>query len=201
MRTGLANRLWMAGGVLGAVLLLAIGWAFFIGPQRSQTRSLQNDTVATDLRVSALRHKLVELRLQNEQLPQFRTQLARYRQALPVTSSLSDLLREMQVAGDSTGVAVSGFIVGASSEVTGVATPIYAVPVSLTATGTAAQLNRFLDQLQQIQPRALLISSANAVPADEGGSLAGPVTLTFAVQAFVAPVVPAGSQPSAAPTN
>ncbi len=177
----------MVGGAASAVLLLAIGWFLLISPQKAQTSSLQDQTAASELRLSSVQHRLAELRRQNKALPRYRAQLARDRDALPATSGLSDFLRELQAAGDSAGVSVRGVNVGAPSEVTGAATPVYALPITVTAAGDMAPLGRFLDQLQQVQPRAVLIASANADPDEQGGSLAGRSSLTLNLQAFVAP--------------
>jgi Tfp pilus assembly protein PilO len=201
MRTGRADRLWAIGGALGAVILFAIGWLFFIGPQYHQASSLQDQAAAAELRLTPLEHRLVELRQQNGNLERYRAQLARDRQALPTTSGLSDFLRAMQTSGSSTGVSVSGVIVGALTEVPVTGAQIYAFPITLVATGAAANLDQFLDQLQRVQLRAVLISSVNAVPGGQSGSLAGTVTLTLSVQAFVAGTDGAGDAEPSTKTN
>jgi hypothetical protein len=64
-------------------------------------------------------------------------------------------------------------------------------------TGTATNINRFLDQLQQGQPRAVLIGSAKLTDNDKTGSSGGPVSLALGLQVFVAPPAGAGKAPSA----
>ncbi len=186
MRSGHAHRFWMIGGALGAVVMLAVGWFFLISPQYGQTRGLHDETAAAELHRSSLQHRLIELRRQSERLPEYRAQLARDRRALPTEAGLSDFLRELQAAGDRTGVSVTGVTVGAPTEATG-GTKVYALPITLTAEGSAANLGELLDQLQQVQPRALLIGSTNAVPAEQNGTLGGTVTLTLTLTVFVAP--------------
>jgi Tfp pilus assembly protein PilO len=186
MRSARADRVWVIGGALGAVLLLAIGWIFFIGPQRAQTGELNDQAAAAQLMLTAQRHRLVELRQQNTQLPQFRAQLALDQQALPGTSGLSDFLRQLQVGGDRTGVTVSGVVVAGPQEVTAAERRLYALPVTLTATGAVAGLIDFLDQLQRVLPRAVLIDSVTAGPAEHAATLAGGVTVTLGVRVFVA---------------
>ncbi len=198
---GRADRLWMIGGALGAVALLAIGWFLFIGPKKQQTNSLHDQLDAAQLRRVTLEHQLADLRQQNRDLPRYLAQLARDRQALPTTLNLSDFLRELESAGGSTGVTVSGLLVGAPLQVSAAGKQVYALQVSLTATGTAAKLNQFLDQLQQVQPRAVLISSASSVPEDQSGTLAGSVTLTLSLQVFVAPPKGAATTPSTTTTT
>jgi type IV pilus assembly protein PilO len=182
-----ADRLWMIGGAVGAVLLLALGWFFFISPQRAQTSSLHDQLAETELRQTVLQKRLADLRRQNARMPQYLAQLGRDRQALPAASNLSSFLREVQAAGDTTGVVLKSLLVGAPTQLSAAGKQVYALQISLTVAGTAVHLNRFLVELQQLQPRAMLISSANEAPADQTGSLAGSVTLTLSLQVFLAP--------------
>ena len=198
---GRTDRLWMIGGALGAVVLLGIGWFLFISPKKAQTSRLQNQLAATEVRQTVLQQRLGDLRRQNSRMPQYLAQLARDRQALPMTSNLSNFLRELQAAGDSTGVSVTGLLVGAPTQVTVAGKQVFSLQIGLTATGTAAHLNLFLDQLQQVQPRAVLISSANAVSVGQAGTLAGTVTLTLSLQAFIAPPKGAETAPSSTTTT
>jgi Tfp pilus assembly protein PilO len=201
MGTRRVDRLWMIGGAAGAAVLLAIGWFFFISPQKGQTSSLNDRAAATQLRLTSLGHKLADLRQQNRDLPRYRAQLARDRQALPTTSDLSNFLRELQTVGDATSVSVSGLLVGTPSQINVATAKVYALPITLNADGPAANLDRFLDQLQRVQPRAVLITSANATPVDQSGSLVGTVALTLSLQVFVAPPSSAGKDTPTTTTN
>lgn len=190
MRTGHvghADRLWLVAGAITAAVLLAVGWFFFINPQNDETSSLRDQADVTQVRLTSLERRLDELRRQSKNLPRYRAQLALDRQALPTTSALSDFLRELQTAGDATGMAVNGVIVGSPTQVSAGGAQLHALPITLTAAGRVGDVDRFLDQLQKVQPRAVLISTAN-VAADEGaGAVAGSVTLTLNLQVFVAP--------------
>jgi Tfp pilus assembly protein PilO len=196
-----ADRLWVIGGALAAALLLAIGWFFLIGPQRAQTAALNDEASAAQLQLTSQLHRLVDLRQQNAKLPEYRAQLAADQQALPTTSGLSDFLRQLQASGDRTAVSVSGVAVGAPLEVNAADRSVYALPVTLTATGTIADLSGFLDQLQRVQPRALLIDNVAAAPGEHSLTLAGAVSLTFGVRVFVATADDAEPVPSATKTN
>ena len=46
-------------------------------------------------------------------------------------------LRELHAAAEGRGVSVTGLVVGAAALVSGTATPVYALPVTLTAVGGA----------------------------------------------------------------
>jgi hypothetical protein len=201
MRTGHADRVWMIGGALGAVVLLAIGWFMFVGPKKSQTNALHEQAAVAELRLGTLQRELAELRQQHELLPQYRAELAGARRALPTVSGLSDFLRELQTAGDTAAVSVSGVIVGVPSQVTAAGTRLYSLPITLTATGNSAALFLFLDQLQQVQPRAVLIGTLNTVPGvgTDGATVTEAVNLTLSLQVFVAPTIATSASP--APTT
>jgi Tfp pilus assembly protein PilO len=201
MRAVRADRLWLVGGALGAVLLLAIGWFFFISPQQAQTGKLADDAGAAQLQLTALRHRLTQLRQQNTRLPEYRAQLATAQQALPTTSGLSDFVRQLQLGGERAEVAISGVVVGALTQLPAGDRQVYALPLTLTATGSAAALGEFLDQLQRVLPRAALVDSVVAAPAEHVVTLTGPVTLTIGLQVFVASTGAAEPAAPATKTN
>lgn len=71
---------------------------------------------------------------------------------------------------------------------------VYALPITATVSGSASALSRFLDQLQAVQPRAVLISSISMSSATNGTTGSAPqdaYTLQLTMQAFVAPASPA----------
>jgi hypothetical protein len=67
---------------------------------------------------------------------------------------------------------------------------VYALSIAATVSGSPAQLDQFLTQLQTVQPRAVLISQLT-----EGSGTAtgkpGTTSLQLTMQAFVAPVTAA----------
>ena len=197
MRTGHADRLWLAGGALAAAVLLLAGWFLLLGPRYAGTAATADRSAGVAVELAQLRHRLALLRQQSGNLAGYQQELARYSAALPGTAATADLLRELQAAGTATGTSVT---IGAPVQVAAGASPVYALPVSLTATGTAAQLELLLDQVQRIQPRAVLVNNTDLVPVGQNGSLAGPATLTVVMQAYLAPAL-AAPVPSATPAK
>jgi Tfp pilus assembly protein PilO len=196
-RFGRVDRFWMVGGVLGAAVLLAISWFFLISPQHAERDSLNAAEAAAEQRLDQLQQRLGNLRKQNDKLAEYKAELAQARQALPATPALSDLLRELQIAGDNTGVAVSGLNLGDVTPLATAGGQVFTLALSLTASGTIDKLNAFLDQLQQVQPRALLINTASLSRTAANSTTA---SLTLTLDAFVAPsTVPA--RPSASPSR
>lgn len=196
-RFGRVDRLWMVGGVLGAAVLLAISWFFLISPQHAERDSLNASQAAAEERLGQLQRRLGDLRKQNDKLTEYKADLAKARQALPATPALSDLLRELQIAGDNSGVAVSGLNVGDVTPLTTAGGQVFTLALSLTASGTIDKLNAFLDQLQQVQPRALLINTASLSRTAANSTTA---SLTLTLDAFVAPST-VSLRPSVSPSR
>jgi Tfp pilus assembly protein PilO len=197
-RTG-PDRIWMVAGAAGAVVLLAVAWFFLISPQYAQAASETGKAEAAATRLNAMRHKLSELREQNADLPKYQEQLARDRQALPTTSGVDDFLRELQAMGDSTGISVTGLAIGASTHIPAAGVEVYALPLTLNATGDIAKVSNFVTELQLERPRAVLVTSVGVVPSGQGTSIAGPVNLTLNLRIYVAPPAASDAQPAAAP--
>ncbi|MFG1925875.1 type 4a pilus biogenesis protein PilO [Cryptosporangium sp. NPDC048952] len=184
---GSASRLWLAGGAIGVVLLLVVGWFLAIRPQNDRAAQLEEQTSAAQAQADSLRSRLEQVKSENESLAEYRSKFQAARAALPTTASLSDFLRNVQSSGTRAGVSVEGMVVGAPSQVVGADSTIYGMPITITATGSASKLEGFLNQLQRVQPRAVLVSTTNAAPNESSKSLRGSVLLTLGMQAFIAP--------------
>jgi len=185
MTRGHAARLWAVGGAFGAAVLVALAWFFLISPQRAETAELHDETVATQAQIGTLQRRLTQLRKENSELAKFQAQLAADRQALPTDSGLSDFLRQIQVAGEATGVTVNSVNVG-EPDLAESGGGLYMLAITMTVGGNGTTLSRFLDQLQRVQPRAVLISSVNLAAADPSTSINSTSGLTVNMQIFVA---------------
>jgi hypothetical protein len=81
---------------------------------------------------------------------------------------------------------------------------VYSMAISAQVSGSPAALDRFLQQLQDVQPRAVLITSltegaGSAGVTTQGRSGGGATSLSLTMQAFVAPeIVPAAASPTPA---
>lgn len=195
---GRPDRLWAIGGAVAAVVVLVVSWFVLIGPKYTEHDELRTEQGAAEAKMPDLRARLAELSSQDAEKPRYQAQLARDRQALPTTAGLSDFLRDLQTSGERAGVVVSGFNAGnaTDSPVAGVKV----IPVTISVAGDVDRLRQFLNQLQQVQPRAVLILSGTLSPAGDEGTFTGTVTLTLNAQVFVAdiggatsPSAPAGA--------
>ncbi len=209
-------RTWVVGSALLGLIMVLVGYFFFIGPERSQTRSVNAQVDTATANNAVLSTKITALSQQRRDLPKYEANLARARQALPSTSGMSDFLRTLQSIGQATNTDTS-LSVAAPTDVTslatgGSATPsstgasssgtvtvngahVYALPITAQVTGNVQSLNAFLTQLQSVQPRAVLISQiteTTGANASTGVASSAP-GLTLTMQAFVAPTDPTES--------
>ncbi|WP_432829937.1 type 4a pilus biogenesis protein PilO [Dactylosporangium sp. CA-092794] len=180
------DRLWLLGGALCALAIVAFGYFFLIGPKYADAGTTRSDTADTLARIGDLRAELRRLQQQKEQIGTLQATLERDRAALPAADSASAFLKELQDAGVAAGVTVSGVTLGSAVDLKALAGfEVYALPVSLTVAGPTDKMNPFLEQLQQWQPRAVLISSVNFAPSSAANADRSAVTVNL--QAFYAP--------------
>lgn len=199
-RTRQTGKLWAIGGAVVAVVVVVVSWSVFISPRNAEAADMQDQATAAEDRLTALQRKLVHLREDAADVNKFRAQLGTNRQALPTTSAVPDLLRDLQAAATQTGVSVDGMSVGgaAPAEVPNVSS----LAISLTVVGAQPKLNAFLDKVQGELPRAVLIDSANSTPSGPAGlNSAASLSLTMKVFVDTAPVPAASSTPAPTPTG
>ena len=82
-------RLWLAGGVVAAVLAVAFGWLVLIGPQISQAAALRSQAADQQSSNTLLQARVGALRTLSAQLPALVTALGSARAQVPITSALS----------------------------------------------------------------------------------------------------------------
>ncbi len=195
-----ADRVWMAGGAIAAAVLIAVGWLLLINPTNAYAEELRQQADATQTQLIAVQNKVQAMQADQANLPTYQAELARNQQALPPDSGVPAFLRQLEDAGRQVGAGVSNFNVGQPTPVEGAGAPVFALPITVTVEGKPGQLSSFLDQLQQVQPRAVLIETANMTSAAsaDGGRSDG-MSLTLTLKVFVAP--PVSATPPTPPTT
>jgi Tfp pilus assembly protein PilO len=193
-----AARLWLLAGIATTVLLAVASWFLLISPKYAEASDVRNQVDDTQTQLITLRKKIAGLESQKAQLPKFRAALKANQKALPDDSGVPDFLRQLQSSGEKSGVAVSGFSVAAPAQVAGVA-GVWQLPFTLVATGDPTNLGQFLNDLQAVQPRAVLIQSANFTQGSPGSTdsstadASSKTSLNLSLMAYVAPPSGAGA--------
>ena len=192
MGTRHGDRLWITAGVAIVALLGIATWFLAVSPQRTEAADLKSETQTVHARADELRARLVQLQADKVNLTALKRALNARKDALPADSGVPTFLRELQITGNAFRVDVQGFTVGDPAPEETVP-EVWALPIQLTAEGTAAHLGQFVTQLQSAdQKRAVLIQVADLV-SDSEGAAAGAQTLNLTIKAFVAPPAGAGA--------
>lgn len=223
------ERIWAGGAAFVAVIVMLIAYMFFISPQRDETSQVDGRVATTRLENDSLSQRIAAMTAENKNLATYERALTNARLALPAVSGLPDFLRTLQAIGNATLTSITAVTVGTPAPVapptvaptaaaTGTSAPpstapspaaktaspaapaIYSLAITAQVSGTSAQVEEFLRQLQSVQPRAVLITQIDvsdaAVLAGSGfiGTGSGPaasantgVTIGLTMSAFVAP--------------
>jgi Tfp pilus assembly protein PilO len=197
----------MFGGIAITVLLVVASWFLLIHPKYTEASDVRGQVEDTQTQLIALRKKIAGLNAQKAQLPRFKAALKTNQRALPSDSGIPDFLRQLQASGAKTDVSISGFTVSSPAQVKDVS-GVWQLPIALIAGGKPDGLGKFLNELQAIQPRALLIQSVgftqgSADPADSPGAPSAgadsptdsaiTTSLNLGLMAYVAPPAGAGA--------
>lgn len=191
-----ADRLWMIAGAAVIAVLALVSWFLLISPEKTDTADLRAQTETAQAQAVDIRKRIATLKKQSANLGRLKATLAGYQDALPADSGVPAFLRQLQAAGTDLDVDVSGITVSSPSQLPNLP-GVWALPIQLTAQGSAENLGTFLDELQGAdQKRAVLIESANLTSAQNDETAAdgtGDLSVSLAVKAFVAPPVGSGA--------
>lgn len=171
------DRLWILGGTILIVALVVAGYLLAIKPVYDDTRNTRLSVRDAEVQLTDLRKTLADLRKKSDNAAGYAAELATKRLALPNSYDVPNFLRQLQDSGTAVHTDVSGISVGVPAAVTG-SPSVVGVPITLTATGTPADLARFLTRLQNVQTRAVLISSVGLDQGDGTGAMTANLTLT-----------------------
>jgi Tfp pilus assembly protein PilO len=154
------DQIWLVGGLLTIVALVAASWFLVISPKFAQAAGVRADTDTANLQLIQLKKDLAKLAEQEKQRATFEANLRSRKIALPTSYNIPALLRQVQDSGAAVNVEVSGFSVANPAKSAKVPTAVE-LPINLTAEGTAADLSRFVNRLQNVQTRAVLVTSVS----------------------------------------
>jgi Tfp pilus assembly protein PilO len=173
------DSIWLIGGLSLMVVLVVASWFLLIKPKYAEADSERESAGTIAAQASSLKSKYSQQKERAEGLDTFMATLATYQAALPLSSnnnSIPAFLRELQTLGTKLDVDVSAYS-AAKPETSGTAGPVSELPITLNASGKITNLSKFMKQLQNTQPRAVLIESANLTTDD--GAETGSVTLSL----------------------
>jgi type IV pilus assembly protein PilO len=171
-----SDRLWLAGGLVAIIALVAASWFLVISPKFAEGDEVQAEAESTRLQLIKLNKDVAKLAEQAKQKATYQAKLETSQAALPTSYNIPAFLRQLQDSGAAVNVQVSGFAV--TNPVKSAVDPTAAeLPIALTAQGSAADLSRFFNRLQNVQTRAVLIESIGLTSGAESGGLTASIGL------------------------
>jgi Tfp pilus assembly protein PilO len=171
------NRIWLIGGMVSVVILVAAGWLLLISPKFTEASEVQAEADDTSIQLTQLRKEVAALKEQNAKKATYQAQLDTLVTNLPETYGMPVFLRSLQDSGQATSVEVTDLSVGGA--IASDTEPTAAeLPLSLNAKGTIPDISRFIVRLQQTQSRAVLIDGITVSAKDEKGLVTANLTLT-----------------------
>ncbi|MBL7260616.1 type 4a pilus biogenesis protein PilO [Paractinoplanes lichenicola] len=180
------DRIWLIGGIVAIVIIVAAAWLLAISPKFAEADTVQTEADDTTIQLTKLKKEVAALKAQDAKKATYQAQLDALVKNLPETYGQPTFVRMLKDIGTSTGVNVTVMSAGSTIESASVATAAE-MPLSVTAAGTAENVSRFLVQLQQVQPRAALLNAVNLSTDEETGAVSANLTLTtFCTTADVA---------------
>ena len=173
-----ADRLWMLGGLFGIIVLVVAAYMLAIKPIYADKADKQGQADDQALALVTLKTQLAQLKAKAKDQATYTAQLNAKSAAMPDSYDVPNYLRALQTSGMAVNVSVSDVSVGAPTKVAGT-TDVITVPINLTATGAPADLGRFINRLQNVQSRAVLITSVSL-----SAGTAGDTSATFTLSAY-----------------
>lgn len=132
------EKLWLLGGCVVGLIVVVIGYFFFIGPQRSDTSSVNGLVGAAKSQNAVLQSRIDALQQQSKDLPKYQADLVQARLALPSTSGLPDFLRTLQSIGNSTLANVTSLSVLQPTDVSKIAVASRPVTAATTSASSSS---------------------------------------------------------------
>ncbi|MEV0895929.1 type 4a pilus biogenesis protein PilO [Actinoplanes sp. NPDC049802] len=168
------DQIWLFGGLALTLLLVAGGWFLMIKPQYATRDSVQTDTADTLVQLTTERKKLAELKAQLKKVDDYKATLAEAQKALPYggnTNKIPEFLKQLQTLGVKYGVDASGYSASAP-EVSTTTPSVSRLPITLNIEGADVdKIIKFVEHLQTVQPRAVLIENAKLSGGEQGWEL------------------------------
>ena len=190
------QRIWVVGGAVAALLIVAVGWVGFAGPTFQKVGQVRDATVATRAENDDLMTATAVLRSKSGRLDRYTASLRNALAALPYDSGLPAFTRQLNAQGRAEGVSVGSVVVSGASPVEaarGGSAGVFAMQVTVQSKGSLTDQLAFLRSIQRVGPRRVLVTAAQVSPGSgsAGSSIERVATISTQLTVFSAPRPPA----------
>ncbi|MBM2618917.1 type 4a pilus biogenesis protein PilO [Actinoplanes sp. LDG1-06] len=162
------DRIWLIGGIVAIVIIVAAAWLLAISPKFAEADSVQAEADDTSIQLTRLKKEVSALKEQNAKKATYQAQLDKLVTNVPETYGMPVFLRSLQDSGTAVDVKVTDLSVGTALKSDTVNSAVE-LPLSLNASGSIENIGKFLVRLQQTQSRAVLIDTVS-ITSDAGDS-------------------------------
>lgn len=216
-----SNRLWVLGTVVLSIALLALGWFIGVSPRLDEISAAIAQKIGVDQQNQITSAKIAQLKADYQNLDAVSAQLDQLRLSIPASADYTGFLQELNSIAGKNSTKLTSFVPSAPTLVTtdgsapaatdgsatGTATTALAdgalvsIPLSLSATGSSADLLDFVGDLQSAK-RLVLTTSLNLAEAGDGFTLtvSGYMFVNVDSSVTAAGDAVSGPQPTQTPT-
>ena len=160
------DQIWLGGGMVAIVVLVLASWLLLISPKFAEADEVQTQADDTAIQVTRLKKEGAALVAQEKKKTTYQTALDDKKRALPSHYDIPAFLRALQDSGTKVDVEIGGLTVGAPTASDAVQSSVE-LPLSVSAEGSVDNLSKFLVRLQNVQDRAVLLTSVSlSMPVD-----------------------------------
>lgn len=106
------HRLWILGGIVGAIVLIAASWLLLVGPKLDDADSVRDQTADAQQQNAVLQAKVDKLQADSAGINDLLASLDALRDQLPVTSGLDSLTRQITEQASAAKVDVTSIVIG-----------------------------------------------------------------------------------------
>lgn len=104
-----STRGWLVVGIVGAVLIVLLGYLVLIAPQRSKASSIGMEAAEARGTTQGLQAKVVALKKQSDELPAKQAELRALSERLPDDAGVAQIIRQITSVAAESGVTLNEF--------------------------------------------------------------------------------------------
>lgn len=153
-----AARLWLLGGVLVIAVLVAATYLLAIKPVYDDKTLKEGQAGDQNLQLVQLKRTLAKLKTQADDINSYTAQLTAKKMQLPDRYDIPAFLGQLQDSDGAVRVDSNSIGVSTPVAVAGEST-VVSLPITLTVAGATDELTDFINRLEAVQDRAVLLNS------------------------------------------
>lgn len=153
------DQVWLAGGLVLILALIAGGWFLFVSPKFGEADGVDAEAQTAEIQLIKLNKEDAALDKEEKKKTTYVAQLKAKQIALPTRYDMPAFVRQLQDTGNKWDINITQLGVGSPVGSASVPSAVE-LPITLSAEGNAAHLSKFLTALQN-GSRAVFVKSVS----------------------------------------